>query len=86
MRQKKKTLKVVQFTNILTPAPVDLRSPSTDFSRPLIKSYVTKKYQNGVNRIIWLSMYRLRYKRQCFSHLQQVITSKGKVSEKLLKF
>lgn len=76
---------MVQFTSILTSTSADIRSPSTDFSRPLIKTFVIEKYQNGGNRIIWVSISNLKNKRQSSSHMLEMISSKGKVSQKFLK-
>lgn len=76
---------MVLFTSILTSAFTDIRSPSTDFSGPLIKTCITEKYRDGGNRIIWVSIINLKNKKQYSSHMLDMISSKGKVSQKFLK-
>lgn len=53
--------RIVPVYNYNSSAPTDLRSPSTDFTRPLVKTYVTEIYQNGDHRIIWMSILKIRH-------------------------
>lgn len=76
---------MVLFTSILTSASTDIRSPSTDFSRPLIETCIIEKYRNGGNRTIWVSIINWKNKKQYSSHMLDMISSKGKVSQKFLK-
>lgn len=78
---RRRSVPVYSYSNS---ASTDIRIPSTDFTRPLVKTYVTEKYQNGDNRIIWVSILKIRH--NALAVCCRWSPAKEKSPEKLLKF